>query len=399
MRPALLPRPYKMPSPPGSSGPLRVALFTGNYNHVEDGVSRTLGRLVEHLLNTAHEVRVFGPTVTEPPLDQPGLLVPVRSVSALGRPEYRVSLGFSRSARAYAEAFDPHVVHIATPDLLGYAALRWAERRRLPVVATYHTHFASYLDHYGLGAAEPAVWSALRRFYNRCTEVYVPSASMREVLLEHGVKSTLRLWPRGVDTNRFSPAHRSEGWRASQGLERDDRVVLFASRLVREKGLGVYAEALDLLHSRGHQVRALIVGEGPERAALQARLPQGVFTGHLSGKALAAAYASSDLFLFPSASETFGNVTLEAMASGLSPVVADAPGSKSLVQDGKTGFVCRPHDPAAFADASARLLSDDALRASVGLRAREAALAYDWDEVLNTMTAYYRGVLASPIPT
>lgn len=384
-----------MSSPPDPSGPLRIALFTGNYNHVEDGVSRTLGRLVGHLLDTGHEVRVFGPTVAEPPVQQPGLLVPVQSISAPGRPEYRLSLGFSRSARTYAEAFDPHIVHIATPDVLGHSALRWAERRQLPVVATYHTHFASYLEYYGLGATEPAIWAALRRFYNRCTEVYVPSPSMQEVLLEHGVRATLRLWPRGVDTNRFNPAHKSESWRMSQGFEDDERVVLFASRLVREKCLDVYADVFDILESRGVQVRSLIVGEGPERAALQARLPEGVFTGHLSGEALAAAYASSDLFLFPSSSETFGNVTLEAMASGLPPVVADAPGSKSLVQNGITGLVCPPGNSSAFADASARLLTDDDFRASVGSRAREAALAYDWGEVLETMTAYYRGVLSS----
>ncbi|MFN3596126.1 MAG: glycosyltransferase family 4 protein [Rubricoccaceae bacterium] len=379
---------------PPADAPLRVALFTGNYHHVEDGVTRTLGRVVGHLIEGGHAVLVFGPTVPAPPVSQPGTLVPVPSVSAPGRPEYRVSTAFSRAAQHRAEAFAPEIVHIATPDVLGHAALRWARRRGLPVVATYHTHFASYLDYYRLGFAEGALWRVLARFYNRCDEVYVPTPSMAEVLRARGIRSTMRLWPRGVETERFSPARRSEAWRAAQGFGPADVVVSFISRLVKEKGLDVYAAVLDRLGADGLPVRALVVGEGPERDALAARLPGARMTGHLTGDSLATAYASSDVFLFPSETETFGNVTLEAMASGVPPVVARATGSRSLVTDGETGLVCTPRDARAFAAATARLASDAALRQRMGAAARATARHYDWHDVLERLVGYYRAVRA-----
>ncbi len=376
--------------------PLRIALFTGNYNHVEDGVSRTLGRLVGYLLDEGHDVLVFGPTIDEP-LEQPGRFVAVPSIAAPGRPEYRVSTGFPAEARREAVRFAPHVVHIATPDVLGHKALRWARDLRIPVVSTYHTHFASYLDYYRLGLAEGALWAALRRFYDRCDEVYAPTPTMRDALVEHGISSTIRLWPRGIELDRFNPEVRSADWRRAHGFAPDDVVVTFVSRLVKEKGLDVFSDTVRSLQAEGRPVRALVVGEGPERASLAADLPGAVFTGHLSGDELSMAYASSDVFLFPSETETFGNVTLEAMASGLGVVAADAAGTASLIDSGRTGLLCPPRDRPAFADATRRLVEDAALRHRLGEAAREAARAYDWPEVLARMAKYYRGVAEPPV--
>ena len=376
--------------------PLRIALFTGNYNHVEDGVSRTLGRLVGYLLDEGHDVLVFGPTIDEP-LEQPGRFVAVPSIAAPGRPEYRVSTGFPAEARREAVRFAPHVVHIATPDVLGHKALRWARDLGIPVVSTYHTHFASYLDYYRLGLAEGALWAALRRFYDRCDEVYAPTPTMRDALVEHGISSTIRLWPRGIELDRFNPEARSADWRRAHGFAPDDVVVTFVSRLVKEKGLDVFSDTVRSLQAEGRPVRALVVGEGPERASLAADLPGAVFTGHLSGDELSTAYASSDVFLFPSETETFGNVTLEAMASGLGVVAADAAGTASLIDSGRTGLLCPPRDRQAFADATRRLVADAALRHRLGEAAREAARAYDWPEVLARMAKYYRGVAEPPV--
>ena len=372
--------------------PLRIALFTGNYNHVEDGVSRTLGRLVGHLLDRGHEVVVLGPTVDRP-LDQPGRFVAVPSVAAPGRPEYRVSTGFPSPVRREVERFAPHVVHIATPDVLGHKALAWARGLGIPVVSTYHTHFASYLDYYRLGLAEGALWAVLRRFYNRCREVYVPTPAMQDALLAHGVTSTLRLWPRGIELDRFTPDARSQDWRRAMGFDDDDVVVSFVSRLVKEKGLDVFVHVVRQLRAEGRPVRALVVGEGPERAALRAELPGGVFTGHLSGAALATAYASSDVFLFPSETETFGNVTLEAMASGLAVVAADAAGTASLVDDERTGLLCPPREPGAFTAAVRRAVDSPDLRSRLGAAARHDARAYGWPEILNRMEQFYAGVV------
>lgn len=371
--------------------PLRIALFTGNYNHIEDGVSRTLGRLVGYLLDQGHEVLVIGPTI-EDPLDQPGRFLAVPSVAAPGRPEYRISTGFPASVRSEVEAFGPEVVHIATPDVLGHRSLTWARSTPLPVVSTYHTHFASYLDYYHLGAAEGVLWAALRRFYNRCDEVYAPTPTMEAALRDHGVTSTLRLWPRGIERDRFDPAKRSGAWRAAHGLSPEAVVVSFVSRLVKEKGLDIFTEVILRLKAEGAPVRALVVGDGPERESMEAALPEAVFTGHLGGEEIATAYASSDVFLFPSETETFGNVTLEAMASGLPVVAADAAGSRSLVADGKTGLLCEPRNTEAFLTATARLVADPSLRTLFGAAGREASTSYDWTAVLKRMEAYYLGV-------
>jgi glycosyltransferase involved in cell wall biosynthesis len=379
-----------------------VALFTGAYNHIADGVSLTLNRLVRSLGEYA-DVRVFAPTIADPPVAHAGTLQPAPSVAAPGRPEYRVSLGLTRGLRRSLGAFDPHLVHIATPDLLGLGALRWARRHDVPAIATYHTHFSSYLRYYRAGLLEGALWRYLRWFYRRCEAVYVPSQSMIDALGTHGIGGNLHVWARGVDATLFTPDKRSDDWRARYGLEPDEVVVTFVGRLVLEKGLDVFADVVEGLRQRGLAHRSLVVGDGPERAAMQARLggsgPDAtVFTGHLRGDDLAHAYASSDVFVFPSETETFGNVTLEAMASGVPAVCADATGSRSLVADGETGLLCPPRDSAAFLDATARLVADADLRASMSRAALERARRFSWPVILDEMLGHYRRHALSPLP-
>lgn len=368
---------------------LRIALFTGAYNHIADGVSLTLNRLVDFLGQKGAEVRVYAPTIPKPPLAHAGILVPVRSIQAPGRPDYRVSLGLSRDAHSDLIRFRPNLFHIATPDFLGLSALRTAKRSATTVVASYHTHFASYLDYYRLGVLEGATWKYLRWFYDQCRHVYVPTPSMLRVLRGHGISSDLRLWPRGVESDRFNPSRRSLGWRRSRGIADNDVTVAFVSRLVAEKGLGVLVDVLKGLEARGIPHKAVIVGDGPERESLAASLPRAVFEGHLKGENLATAYASSDVFLFPSETETFGNVTLEAMSSGLPAVVADATGSNALVQDGMTGFLAPPRNSAAFLDRVANLVTDAELRSRMGAAARLAAEGYEWSRVLGQIQSYY----------
>lgn len=367
----------------------RIALFTGAYNHIADGVSLTLNRLVAYLERQGAKVLVFGPTIPNPPLKHAGTLVPVPSINAPGRPEYRVSLGLSRAAHANLTEFDPHLFHVATPDLLGLAALRAAKRTGKPIVASYHTHFASYLAYYRLGVLEQTTWRYLRWFYSQCRQVYVPTASMTRVLEQHGIAGNLRLWPRGVDSGLFNPSRRSLEWRRARGIEDTEVVITFVSRLVTEKGLDVLTGVAKSLVTRGIEHRLVIVGDGPERARLGESLPGAVFEGHQTGEALAQAYASSDIFLFPSDTETFGNVTLEALASGLPAVVADATGSNALVTNGVNGFLSPARDPGGFARAVEQLLADGALRARMSSAARASAEPYEWDRVLSQIVAYY----------
>lgn len=371
---------------------LRIALFTGAYNHIADGVSLTLNRLVNFLGQKGAEVRVYAPTVPHPALEHAGTLVPVRSITAPGRPDYRISLGLSAGARVDLTGFKPNLFHIATPDVLGLSALRTARRTGTPIVASYHTHFASYLDYYRLGALEGATWSYLKWFYNQCRHVYVPTPSMLQVLVGQGITSDLRLWPRGVEADLFNPRRRSLEWRRTQGFADEDVVVAFVSRLVTEKGLNVLTDVAKGLRARGIAHKVLIVGDGPERESLGASLPNAVFAGHLVREALATAYASSDVFLFPSETETFGNVTLEAMASGLPAVVADATGSNALVEDSVTGFLAPPRDSVAFLDRVAGLIENPELRSRMGRAARTAAERYEWSRVLGQIESYYEEI-------
>jgi glycosyltransferase involved in cell wall biosynthesis len=375
--------------PDVSPSDLRVALFTGNFNYAVDGVSLTLNRQVAYLIGRGVAVRVFSPTVADPPIPAAGPVVSVPSLPFPFNPIYRFALGLPRRARRELAAFRPNLVHLATPDWLGFAALAWARRRGVPAVATFHTHLSSYLKFYGFGLLEPAAWWLQRRFYNRCAETYVPSASMRDVLAAHGVRGPLVVWPHGVDTDRFGPGRRSNGWRKKLGVGEDDVLIAFVGRLVWEKGLEVFARVVEGLRSAGVPHRSAVIGDGPARAALAARLPETRFTGFLDNSDLATAFASADIFLYPSASETFGLVTVEAMASGLPVVAADAPGSRDLVADGVQGFLRRPGDADDFRQAVERLIAGPDLRRRMGVAALARAAEFRWPAVLEQLVGHY----------
>jgi glycosyltransferase involved in cell wall biosynthesis len=377
-------------------GELRVALVTGSYNYIRDGIALTLNRLVGYLEAQGVRVLVIAPTAKTPALPHKGDLLSVPSIPLPARPEYRLALGLSRRARQELEAFQPHIMHIAVPDLLGYRALRFAQRKSLPVVASYHTRYENYLTYYGLGVFRRPVTSYLKWFYGSCLELYAPSASMIETLQADGIATQIRLWSRGVDTDNFHPAKRSSDWRSKHGIADHELVVCFVSRLVREKELDTLADVLDGLRRLNVAYRSVIVGDGPDRKYLQERLPESIFTGFLAGDELARAYACSDIFLFPSDTETFGNVTLEAMASGLATVCADACGSSSLVVPGVTGFLAKPRHSQEFIEAIQRLANDAALRASMRAAARERSLAFSWDSAMGQLLGYYRELLAMP---
>jgi glycosyltransferase involved in cell wall biosynthesis len=379
--------------PQDESRPLRVALVTSSYNYIADGVALTLNRLVGYLQSQGVEVLVFAPTANTPALAHQGRLVSVPSIPLPGRPEYRLALGLPGYLKRQLLDFEPDLIHIAVPDLLGQAALSLAERHHIPAVASYHTRYETYLKHYRyLARLEGTLKAILRRFYGRCREVYVPSDSTREALLADGLKDNFKPWSRGIDTERFSPARRSMEWRARHGIGADELVVLHVSRLVREKRLDTLTAALNRL-AVPHRV--VVVGDGPDRGFAEQQLPHAIFTGFLNGEDLATAYASCDIFVFPSDSESFGNVTLEAMASGLPCVCADATGSRSLVVAGETGFLAPADDAHGFAAHITALAQDGALRHRMGVAARARALTFSWEETMARMLGYYRALLGA----
>ncbi len=369
--------------------PLRIALVASSYNYIRDGVALTLNRLVAYLERHGVEVLVFAPVGKTAAIAHAGTLVAVPSLPVPMRPEYRCAFFLPRQALA---AFQPDLIHLAlAPDLLGYSAIRAARALNVPLVASCHTRFDTYLKHYrGSAIVEGWLKQYLRYAYGAAREVYVPSESMLDALKADGVSATFKLWPRGVDTALFNPAKRSSAWRARYGIGGDEFVVSFVSRLVREKELDTViatAQRLSIPH------RILIVGDGPDRAMLEATLPDAVFTGFLEGEDLATAYASSDVFLFPSETETFGNVTLEAMASALPCVNADATGSRSLVVNGETGFIVPPRDAERFAARIREIAADKALRVQLGEAARARALTFSWDESMAKLLGHYRDLV------
>jgi glycosyltransferase involved in cell wall biosynthesis len=376
---------------------LRVAIFTGNYNHIRDGVSLTLNRLVKYLESQNIPTLVFGPSNKKPAINHSGELVVTPSIPMLvpGRDEYRIATHFPGWAKKKLDDFKPTLIHIATPDGLGTAALRYAKKKGYPVVASYHTHFLSYVDYYSLYLTPftyPFYW-LMKWFYSSVEQTYVPTQSMVDELKRLGLKADMKIWSRGIDLELFNPSKRDMEWRRTIGFADDEIVVTFVSRLVWEKELMTYTKAVKNLKAENKSIRALVVGDGPARKETEKLLPEAHFTGFAKGEDLAKAYASSDVFMFPSHTETFGNVTLEAMASGLPCLVADAIGSKSLVNDGVNGYHAEKENVDDFTEKLRMILKDEATRLSMGAKSREMALTYQWDEINSELVKNYRQVI------
>lgn len=378
--------------------PLRIALFSGNYNYVVDGPVKALNTLVAYLEKTGHEVLVFAPTIKNPPFAHSGTLISVPSVALPGkRSEYRLSLGLRGDAKRRLDAFKPTLVHIAAPDWSGYHALNYARDHSVPAVASFHTRFDTYPRYYNMGWLEKHLTNYMRHFYGRCEHVYAPSQSMIDELVADGIGRDVRIWTRGVDSDLFNPARRDMNWRVECGFAESDVVVAFVGRVVLEKGIDIFTEAFLKARAGNPALRALVVGEGPERAAFEKKLPGGVFVGYQQGEGLARAYASADIFFNPSITETFGNVTLEAMASGLPSICAAAAGSKSLVEHGATGFLAAPNADG-FAEQLSALGKDADLRRRFGAEARGRSAAFSWDAVLAELVGHYYEAVDNFVP-
>jgi len=368
---------------------LRIIIITGNYNHVPDGVSLTLNRLVSYLESVGMEVLIIAPTIVNPPIEHAGKLSPVNSISLPGREEYQISLGLPEQVRKEILRFHPDLIHIATPDLTGWQSLLFAKEYGYPVVSSYHTHFTSYLEYYKLKWAEPVIWGYLRWFYNNCLHTYVPSHSMIEELVRKGVKSQLHIWARGIDVERFNPMKRDMEWRRSLGILDDDILVSFVSRLVWEKEMDTLRSTFISLMKLNPKIKTVIVGDGPAGEALRNTMPRTIFTGYQSGNDLARMYASSDIFMFPSITETFGNVTLEAMASGVPAVVANAQGNNSLVMNNFNGYLVTPRDVPEFVRQINKIATSSELRQKMSANALEFAGSFTWDNIFKGLVKNY----------
>jgi phosphatidylinositol alpha 1,6-mannosyltransferase len=361
---------------------LKIALFSGNYNYVRDGANQALNRLVDFLLRQGASVRVYSPTSPQPAFEPAGDLVSVKSTSfPFGRDEYPLALGMPRETRQNLASFNPNIVHVSAPDILGHRAMSWAKARSVPVLASMHTRFETYLHYYRMGFAEPLLRAVMRRFYRRASAVVAPSESMAELMREQRMSDYISIWARGIDTNIFHPGRRSYDWRRGHGIGDTEPVIGFLGRLVMEKGLDVFCDTVDILTKRKVPHKILIIGDGPAKGWFAERLPHAVFAGFQAGDELGRAVASMDILFNPSVTETFGNVTLEAMACGVPVVAAHATGSKNLVANGGTGRLIAPGDTEGFAAALADYCGDERLRSAHGKGGEEASKSYDWDRV------------------
>ena len=372
---------------------LRIALFSGNYNYVRDGANQSLNRLVGFLLRQGAQVRVYSPTVEHPAFPPTGDLVSVPSVPIPGRAEYRLAYSLPAGVRQDIAAFNPNIFHVAAPDIVAHRAVTLARKRGIPVISSVHTRFDTYLQYYNLKAFEPIVRAIMRRYYRRCDAIIVPSESMAAIMRAQRMNRDISIWARGVDRTQFNPERRSLEWRQAHGIGDDEMVVSFLGRLVLEKGLDVFADAIDAARAKGVPLRVVAIGEGPARAYFEERLPDAIFTGQLTGPDLATAFASTDVFLNPSITETFGNVTLEAMACGLPVMAVAASGTSSLVKDNVTGRLAEPGDYDAMACELADYQRDPTLRAKHGAAGLEFAKTMDWDEINAVVMHVYERVI------
>jgi len=372
---------------------MRIALFSGNYNYLREGANQALNLLVRHLESRCgHQVRIYSPVTTHPAFEPEGTLIPVRSVRLPIRDEFQLALGLPRATRHDISAFAPDLIHVSTPDILGVRAQAFARRRNLPIVASLHTLFETYPAYYGMAWLTPLVEAHLRRFYRRSDHVLAPTPALVAQMKALRGDDRASLWSRGIDCQLFSPARRDLDWRRAQGIGDDEVAVLFFGRLVLEKGVSTFVEVIRGLQRRGARLRPMLVGAGPALDAFRT-LSGVVATGHLRDECLARAVASADIMLTPSTTETFGNVVLEAMASGLPVVSADAPSARALIAHGRTGFLCPSTDMEAYAEAIGSLAGSPALRHEIGMAAREASAAYTWNDASASVERVYRHVV------
>jgi glycosyltransferase involved in cell wall biosynthesis len=359
-------------------------------------VAMTIARLVQALRERDHTVQVVRPR-------QPADSAPTASGDARGDvlvrgvpiPNYaglRMGLPCKGALVKLWREQRPDVVHIATEGPLGRSALLAAKALGLPVCSDFRTNFHAYSKHYGFGFLRGPIMAYLRRFHNATQCTMVPSQALHDDLHAAGFRDLTQV-ARGVDARRFDVAHRSDALRARWGAAPDDLVVTCVGRLAPEKNLRTLVTAFDAIRRRQPRARLVLVGDGPMRKELQARCPDAIFAGQRGGDDLAAHYASADLFLFPSVTETFGNVTTEAMASGLAVVAFDYAAAGRLIRHGENGALVPYEDDAAFVTTAARTAADLANCRVLGTRARASVLPLDWDSIAAQVEGVMAGVM------
>jgi len=375
---------------------LRVAVVTETYPPEVNGVAVTISRVIDGLRQNRHDVQLVRPRQSaldqgmdadsggNPPLREVllrGLPIPRYPQLKMGMPCKRALLSLWTRAR-------PDVVHLVTEGPLGWSALAAATQLKLPVVSDFRTNFHAYSRHYGVAWLHNAIMAYLRAFHNRTACTMVPTVALQQQLAASGFRN-LQVVARGVDTRLFDPARRSAERRRAWGADEHTTVVLCVGRLAPEKNLMALATAWAAMQATAPRCKLVLVGDGPARDALQARLPDAVFAGLRHGEDLAAHYASADVFLFPSVTETFGNVVPEAMASGLAVVAYDYAAAAQLIRHGDSGLLAGYDNIEQLVHAAQRSVADRSAARAMGRQARAVAQCLNWDRIIGLIEARY----------
>jgi len=369
---------------PAAQRSLRIAFVTETYPPEVNGVAMTMARVVDGLHRRNHDVQLIRPR--QDSLDAADRTVRFHEVLMRGLPIPRypnLRMG-APSKRALVQLWSlhrPDVVHIATEGPLGWSALQAARHLKLPVSSDFRTNFHAYSRHYGIGWLHKPIMAYLRKFHNRAHATMVPTEALKRELEGCGFRQ-VSVVSRGVDTRLFSPQRRSPALREHWGVASDDPVVACVGRLAPEKNLDVLITAFEAIQRAVPKARLLLVGDGPMRAELQLRCPAAILAGQRSGEDLAAHYASADLFLFPSMTETFGNVTTEAMASGLPVVAFDHAAAAALIRPGENGTLVPFGNASEFVRSALQMAISPTRRGCIGRQARQTAVGLDWEGIV-----------------
>lgn len=366
---------------------MRIALICETFLPNVNGVVMTICRILEHLQSEGHETLLLAPLDAPDSyagaeiIHMPGVSFPLYPELKLTPPQFGLTEHLRR--------FQPDVVHLVGPALLGSIVPHVVHNLRVPLISSYHTNFGSYSHYYGLGFFKNLVNFYLRCVHNQTRMTLCPSKATLRWLRSQGFRR-LRVWGRGVDTVKFHPSYRSLAWRESIGAQPDDTLLVYVGRIAREKRLDLLVDAI-----RGMDgVRVVLVGDGPARPELQQRM-EGLpvhFTGYLKGQDLATAYASGDVFVFPSDTDTFGQVIQEAMASGLAVVTSRSGGGPDLVREGINGYLFEPGVASDLRVQLRRLVNQPDVCTSMGYSGRIHAEKRSWPTVMGELMGYYRMV-------
>jgi glycosyltransferase involved in cell wall biosynthesis len=369
---------------------IKIAYFAGSMKPGQDGVTRVLFKLVDWL-NENHINNIFISSLIPEPNERDTKFYKVPSIAVPFYKEYKFAYPGYKKFENTLKEFKPDIIHINSPCSLGLAAIKYAKKNNIPVLATYHTHFPSYAKYYNIKQLEFISWNYLRKLYNRCDRVFVPSLTIMNELKDHGFKSTEYL-PHGIDLNVFNNSYKSTNWKKSLNID-DKKVLLFVGRLVWEKDLRILTEIYDQLTGLRDDLSFVLVGDGPIRKDLEKLMPEAIFLGYKSGEELSTIYASSDLFIFPSTTETFGNVVLEAMACGTVPVCSNEGGASSSIKNDQNGIICKAKDSFDFSKKILSLINNQHELKRISENCIEYASKQSWDNIFSMQYQQYLDVI------